>query len=84
MSKLVIFLAFTGLLYGSGAHPEENQVIVSFYAESLCPDCIHFTEGPLTDAFEKVILPIIGEYFKRFPVNVSPVSPNMLWLIDFF
>lgn len=32
--------------------PEAN-VIIGYYAESLCPDCIAFSNGPLTKAFQQ-------------------------------
>ena len=32
--------------------PEAN-VLIGYYAESLCPDCIAFSNGPLTKAFQQ-------------------------------
>ena len=32
----------------------DDKVTVGYYAESLCPDCLELSNGPLTDAFEKV------------------------------
>ena len=52
----VAFLLFVGLFFRSSAQPVATKVLVSLYAESLCPDCIHFTQEPLTEAFEKVTL----------------------------
>ena len=33
---------------------DDGKVTVGFYGESLCPDCIAFANGPLTEAFDKV------------------------------
>ena len=33
---------------------DQERVLVGYYGESLCPDCINFTDGPLSQAFEKV------------------------------
>ncbi len=31
-----------------------DKVVVGFYSEQLCPDCLMLSNGPLTDAFEQV------------------------------
>ena len=31
-----------------------DRVVVGFYSEALCPDCLELSNGPLTEAFEKV------------------------------
>lgn len=31
----------------------EGNVVIGYYAESLCPDCIAFSNGPLTKAFQQ-------------------------------
>ena len=36
------------------AEADGDRVVVSLYAESLCPDCIGFSQGPLSEAFNKV------------------------------
>lgn len=32
----------------------DRKVVVGYYGESLCPDCVDFSNGPLTDAFDEV------------------------------
>ena len=33
---------------------EAEKVMVGYYAESLCPDCIAFSTGPMKSAVEQV------------------------------
>lgn len=47
-SALVLFLV-------SGALGQDRLVDVHYYAESLCPDCLAFSKGPMNDAINKVI-----------------------------
>ena len=46
-----------------------DKVVVGFYGESLCPDCIAFCTGPLRKAFDEVNRSIHGDlyyyYIKR-------------------
>lgn len=44
---LVIFLIASGRA--------DDKVVVGFYGESLCPDCIAFCTGPLHKAVQEVI-----------------------------
>ena len=37
-----------------GAVVSDDRVIVGFYSEALCPDCLALSTGPLSEAFEKV------------------------------
>ena len=39
-----------------GAAVSDDRVVVGFYSEALCPDCLRFSMGPLSEAFEKVSL----------------------------
>ena len=55
MAGLVLFFQLCVLLYiqpGYNSLPE--KVVVGFYGEALCPDCINFGNGPLTEAFKEV------------------------------
>lgn len=31
-----------------------DKVLLGYYGEALCPDCVAFSNGPLTDAFNQV------------------------------
>ena len=42
------FLAFVT------ANSSDQKVVLGFYGESLCPDCIAFANGPLKEAFNEV------------------------------
>ncbi len=35
---------------------KDDNVVIGFYSESLCPDCIALSNGPLTDAFNEVCI----------------------------
>ncbi len=45
----IVLIACVSALEG-----KNNNVVIGFYSESLCPDCIAFSNGPLTDAFKEV------------------------------
>ena len=46
-----------------------DKVVVGFYGESLCPDCIAFCTGPLRKAFDEVNRSIHGDlYYINNPV----------------
>jgi len=50
--SLSCFVAF--LVATTVSQPATEKVVLALYAESLCPDCISYTQGPLSEAFEKV------------------------------
>lgn len=52
----VVFGAITALAFIVVLIPNgqaDDKVIVGFYGESLCPDCIAFCTGPLHKAFQE-------------------------------
>ena len=51
MGVVTVFV-FVGLLIANGL--ADDKVIVGFYGESLCPDCIAFCTGPLHKAVQEV------------------------------
>ena len=32
---------------------DNDQVVVGYYAESLCPDCLNLSNGPMNKAFQQ-------------------------------
>ena len=46
---VVVLFCFLNQSVGGSA-----PVLLGFYGESLCPDCINFSNGPLTKAFDEV------------------------------
>lgn len=49
---VVIALVLVVFLTASGK--ADDKVVVGFYGESLCPDCIAFCTGPLHKAVKEV------------------------------
>ena len=53
--KMLVVIACVAALFLAGpAASQGSTVKVGFYGEALCPDCIHFINGPLTHAFKEV------------------------------
>ena len=58
------FILNVFLLYNLASSADQKAVL-GYYAESLCPDCEDFSNGPLTDAFNEVsikMIHLIGMY----------------------
>lgn len=54
MGVVTVFVLVGLLLITDGL--ADDKVIVGFYGESLCPDCIAFCTGPLHKAVQEVVL----------------------------
>lgn len=39
-----------------------DKVVVGFYSESLCPDCINLARGPMNDAVKEARTTSAGRY----------------------
>lgn len=58
--KMIVILSFLLAVTTASSSSLRKQgkdvekVMVGFYSESLCPDCIALSTGPLNDAIEKV------------------------------
>ncbi len=59
MVRISLMLFVLGLISGAWGQPAASKVLVSLYAESLCPDCIEFTQDPLNQAFSEVRLRVM-------------------------
>ena len=52
--------------------PSDDKVLIGFYSESLCPDCIAFATGPLNEAFKEV----------RIKSNLLRVHYNFVFVLQ--
>lgn len=70
MSPLILISCFVLLLVtGRTVARDGDLVTVGYYSESLCPDCIAMTKGPMNDAVTKVCLARTAAYIKCYSIH---------------
>lgn len=52
----MVLLALVASAHPSQRQSRDDKVQVGYYAESLCPDCIAFSRGPMNDAVNEVYI----------------------------
>ena len=73
-------LVFTALAVCLGTvlcGPFSDKVEIGFYSEALCPDCLSFSNGPLTEAFKEASL-LMGVNKDINPSDISSVHFNLI------
>lgn len=56
LSRALYLLTLLKLALSANEKP-----VLGYYAESLCPDCMAFSNGPLTKAFSEVRMSLQGD-----------------------